>query len=179
MKITDLTSNTRRLETSQFVHLPRPEVFAFFSDPRNLEEITPPWLRFRMTGQTTPTVGEGTELRYRLRVHGIPTTWISRITEWVPEERFVDLQLKGPYTYWRHLHIFEEADGGTVIRDQVDFQLPFGKFGSWLGSSLVESDILKIFRFRADRTYDLLRLPAESFLPGSTWVPSQPPDTWH
>ena len=80
-----------------FVPLPRAQVFEFFSTPRNLEAITPPWLKFRIARESAPEPGEGVEYTCRLLVRGIPMTWISRITDWVPGERFVDVQLKGPY----------------------------------------------------------------------------------
>jgi ligand-binding SRPBCC domain-containing protein len=118
-------------------------------------------------------------MTYRLRVHGIPMTWISRITEWVPGERFVDLQLKGPYSYWHHRHIFEDQDGGTLIRDIVDFQLPFGKFGSWLGSSMVESDIQNIFQYRSQITEKLLSLPDPEVNEFTYLKPFRSPVTWH
>ncbi len=179
MKITSLTSNTRRLETAQFINLPRRNVFSFFSDPRNLEAITPPWLSFRITDRSSEAMGQGTELTYRLRVHGLPMKWVSRITEWEPDRQFVDVQMKGPYAYWHHRHIFEEVDGGTLIRDQVDFQIPFGKPGRWLLGNMVESDIREIFGYRSDLTERLLSIPSLSAFSGNAWVPLRAPVTWH
>ncbi|MBD3869263.1 MAG: SRPBCC family protein [Acidobacteria bacterium] len=179
MKITRLTSNTQRLETAQFINLPRPDVFAFFSDPRNLEAITPPWLSFRITGQSDKEIGQGTELTYRLRVHGLPMKWVSRITEWEPDRQFVDVQQKGPYAYWHHRHIFEEVQGGTMIRDQVDFQIPFGRLGRRLAGKMIEADIREIFRYRSDLTERLLSIPKKSEFPGAAWIPLRAPVTWH
>ena len=179
MNITRLTSNTQRLETAQFINLPRRHVFAFFSDPRNLEAITPPWLSFRIKGRSSEAIGQGTELTYSLRVHGLPMTWVSRITEWEPDRQFVDVQQKGPYAYWHHRHIFEEVDGGTLIRDQVDFQIPFGKMGRWILGRMVESDIREIFSYRSDLTERLLSIPGPSAFSGTAWVPLRAPVTWH
>ena len=179
MLITRLTSNTQRLEATQIINLPRRDVFAFFSDPRNLEAITPPWLRFRITSQSTTEMGQGTELKYRLKVHGLPMTWVSRIVEWEQDRQFVDVQEKGPYAYWHHRHIFEEVNGGTLIRDQVDFQIPFGKLGRMLVGKMVERDIREIFRYRSDLTERLLSIPSRSTFPGNAWVPLRAPVTWH
>jgi hypothetical protein len=44
--------------------LSREEVFTFYSDPRNLERLTPPWLGFRIRTPEPLPVGEGAEYDY-------------------------------------------------------------------------------------------------------------------
>jgi ligand-binding SRPBCC domain-containing protein len=140
----------------QFVPLPRDRVFAFFSTPRNLEAITPPWLKFRIVHESAPQPGEGVEYTYRLLMRGIPMRWKSRLTEWVPGERFVDVQLRGPYAEWHHTHTFEDVEGGTLIRDRVSYRLPFGWFGRLVAGRLVAADVSKIFEYRRRKTAELL-----------------------
>lgn len=96
----------------------------------------------------TPKLGEGTLIRYRLKVHGFPMGWTTRIEEWVPGVRFVDNQLKGPYALWHHTHTFETKDGGTLMHDRVRFRLPLGPLGDFFGGWLVKRDVGEIFRFR-------------------------------
>jgi ligand-binding SRPBCC domain-containing protein len=152
----------REFTTEQVIPRPREAVFAFFSEPRNLEAITPPWLRFRIVGQSTAQVGEGTELTYRLRIRGFPVTWRSKIEEWRPNDRFVDIQLEGPYARWHHTHTFHDSGSGTLIRDRVLYRLPLGRLGDWVGGRWVASDVSKIFAYRAAKTAALLRVDAES-----------------
>ena len=57
------------LRREQWIPRPIDEVFAFFADARNLEEITPPWLGFRILAMSTGSIAEGTAIRYRLRLH--------------------------------------------------------------------------------------------------------------
>ncbi len=90
-------------------------------------------------------IAAGTLIDYRLRVHGIPLKWQSRITVWDPPRRFVDEQVHGPYRRWHHEHIFESIDGGTLCRDIVDYAVPGGRL---IDTILVRPDLLKIFRFR-------------------------------
>ena len=141
----------RVFTAEQLVPLPREPVFTFFSEPHNLEAITPPWLGFRIVGQSTEKIEEGTELTYRLRIHGLPVTWRSRIHEWRPNERFVDVQLKGPYAKWRHTHSFHDRGAKTLIRDRVLYRLPLGSLGHWVGGRIVASDVKKVFEYRAAR----------------------------
>lgn len=144
------------------VPAPRAEAFEFFSTPANLEAITPPWLQFRIVHQSTPEIREGSELTYRLRIHGLPVTWRSRIEEWRPNEQFVDVQLRGPYAAWRHTHSFHDSGADTLIRDRVLYRLPMGRLGQWLGGRFVASDVEKIFAYRAAKILELLRRAAES-----------------
>jgi uncharacterized protein (TIGR01777 family) len=138
--------------------LPRPpgQVFSFFSNPANLEKITPAFLRFRVLGTTTAPIGAGTLIDYALRLHGIPLRWQSRIESWTPNRLFVDVQTRGPYALWHHCHEFEPDDGGTVIRDRVRYRLPFGALGDLIAGWLVRRDLEAVFDFRRQRIEELL-----------------------
>ncbi len=71
----------------------------------------------------------GTTIRYRIRPFGVPQRWTTEIVEYRPDREFVDVQTKGPYRYWRHRHTFEDVDGGTLMRDRVEYQMPLGPLG--------------------------------------------------
>ena len=137
---------TAHLHTELRLERPLTEVFAYFSDPRNLEAITPPWLRFEVLGASTPEIAEGTEIDYRLRLRGVPLRWRSRIVLWDPPLRFVDEQVVGPYRLWRHLHGFWPDGDATVVRDRVEYAAPGGPLVQRL---LVAPDLARIFDFRA------------------------------
>jgi len=84
------------LKSEQRVARPLNEVFAFFSNAANLEQLTPAWLRFQILA--APIAMEtGARIHYRIRWHGIPLQWITEILRWLPPNEFVDLQLSGPY----------------------------------------------------------------------------------
>jgi uncharacterized protein len=138
------------LRAEQWLPLPVEKVFSFFSDAKNLEILTPPWLHFHVLGMSTPEITEGTLIDYKLRVRGIPIRWQSRIEEWRPNERFVDTQVRGPYAYWHHTHLFKPLNGGTQIVDIVRYRAPGGALGRWFVLPFVKRDIETIFRFRRD-----------------------------
>ncbi len=127
----------------------RDEVFAFFSSAANLEAITPPSLRFRITTPAPIEMRVGTLIEYRLRVRRLPVMWLTRIEEWQPGERFVDVQLAGPYSLWHHTHEFQpDGSGGTVMRDLVRYALPGWPAGELLHAAFVRKELAAIFDFR-------------------------------
>ena len=119
-------------------------VFAFFAEPRNLERITPPWLRFRIVGDP-PSMEAGAQIHYRLRLHGIPLGWHTEITDWSPPHRFVDVQRRGPFALWEHQHTFEATNGGTLMRDTVDYSMALPRVSNRL---VVARDLRAIFEYR-------------------------------
>ncbi len=132
-------------------HLPKPpeEAFAFFGDAHNLEDITPPWLGFRVVTPRPIAMHPGTLIEYRLRLHGLPIRWRTQIAVWDPPRRFVDVQLDGPYRLWHHTHEFEPEGEGTRITDVVRYGLPLGPLGEIARALLVRRDVEAIFDHRA------------------------------
>jgi ligand-binding SRPBCC domain-containing protein len=155
------SGNGFRLTTSVVLPAARDELFAFFSDARQLEAITPPWLNFRVLDPDGIVLREGTLINYRLRILGIPLRWQSRISVWQPNERFVDEQVVGPYRWWRHEHRFTDTPmagpagervQGTEITDTVEYGVPL----AWvLHPLLVRRDLLAIFAHRRQRMLEL------------------------
>lgn len=132
----------------QRVQAPLPEVFEFFSRAGNLERITPPWLSFAIVGEEPDPVTAGTWIEYRLRLHGLPLRWVSRIDAFEPDRMFIDRQVKGPYKLWVHRHEFRAEGAHTLIRDEVHYQLPFGIFGALAHLLSVRRDLSRIFAYR-------------------------------
>jgi ligand-binding SRPBCC domain-containing protein len=143
-----VTLRVHRLERRQRLERPLDEVFAFFARAHNLEEITPPWLRFELRDPEPERVGEGTLIHYRLRLHGIPLKWTSRIQEWDPGRSFVDRQLRGPYRLWHHRHTFVSDGTGTLVADEVHYALPLGPLGEMTYPLFVKRDLERIFDYR-------------------------------
>ncbi len=139
----------------QWVPEPIDKVFAFFSDAKNLERLTPPHLHFKVLGLSTEQLQEGTRIDYKLQLHGIPFRWQSLIHDWQPVTGFSDSQTRGPYKKWNHTHIFIEQDGGTLIRDRAQYRIPFGVPGDVVAYPFVKKDLEKIFRFRYDKVREL------------------------
>jgi ligand-binding SRPBCC domain-containing protein len=157
------TPGTRRFEREQFIPLDIETVFAFFSDAHNLEVITPPWMRFRVTTPKPVGMQVGTLIDYTLRVRGVPVRWRSEITVWEPPRRFVDVQTRGPYRTWVHTHTFEPVEGGTRVRDQVEYA---ANGGPLIDRLIVRPDLEKIFAYRGARLEQWARERRPDAIPG-------------
>lgn len=149
----------RILRREQILDAPVEEAFEFFSRAENLEAITPPLLRFRITTPGPIEMRVGALIRYRLRLRGITASWLTRIEEWDPPRGFVDRQLRGPYALWHHTHSFEPAgvDGSrTRMVDLVRYGQRLGPLGTLAEHLLVRRDLDRIFDFRRDAIPGLL-----------------------
>ena len=117
------------LERAQVIPVPLEVAFRFFEDPHNLRLITPDWLDFRIRSVRGTPLDVGTTILYRVRWLGVPIEWVSRIDEFERNRHFVDVQIRGPYRFWRHEHTFEGWNGQTLMRDTVRYELPLGILG--------------------------------------------------
>ncbi len=141
-------------EQEQVVGADLPRVAAFFQDAANLGRLTPPryrWQELRPPGD----VRTGTVLEHSFRMHGLPVRWQSLITRWHKDRGFTDVQLRGPFAWWRHRHAFASRGDGTLVSDTVDYALPFAPL-SGVALPLVRRDLEESFRYRKRRIAELL-----------------------
>jgi ligand-binding SRPBCC domain-containing protein len=138
-----------------FIPRPRHETFAFIADAENLERITPPELRFEIESARPVSMHAGTRIEYRLRLFGVRFGWSTLISDWVPDEWFVDEQLRGPYAQWIHTHRFFDASGGTRVTDEVRYRLPLFPLGE-IAYPLVRRQVARIFAYRGKKLTELL-----------------------
>lgn len=148
------------LEHQQEIQGSRGQTFAFFADAFNLERITPSFLSFRILTPPPIAMRAGALIEYKLSLFGVGFRWKTLIEAWTPEESFVDVQLEGPYAFWRHTHSFEEVAGNrTLVRDHVEYQLPFGVAGRLANRVFVAKTLAGIFNHRARAIEQLLSSP--------------------
>ena len=149
------------LLTEQWVPQPLDATFSFFTDPQNLEALTPKFLQFKILKVTSSPIQEGTLLDYSLKIRGIPIRWQTKITECISGVRFSDMQTRGPYFFWHHTHEFFEKNGGTLIRDKVLYKLPGWIPGDIIAHWLVRKDLEKIFLYRREVIAELFHSKTE------------------
>jgi ligand-binding SRPBCC domain-containing protein len=137
-----------RIFASQVLRIGQREAFTFFEDPRNLCDITPVWLDFCMLEKECHRgVHENAEFDYTIKFLGIKMPWRSRIVDFKPPERFTDIQLKGPYKSWIHVHTLERIAEGTLVKDEVTYSLYLPAL--LLHRFIIRKRLIEIFRYRA------------------------------
>jgi ligand-binding SRPBCC domain-containing protein len=154
-------ATVRTLTTEFWLPQPLEEIFAFFSDAFNLDLLTPPWLHFRIQTPHPIAMRQGTRIDYRIRWRGLPLRWRTEIAAWEPPYRFVDQQIRGPYTHWVHEHTFESQAGGTILRDRVEYAVPGWIVAALLARFVVAPDVERIFAFRRAKIQELFAVQRE------------------
>ena len=161
-----------RLEARQTLATDLDSAWAFFSDPRNLAEITPPDMHFRLTSRLTSRMTSrmtsratsqpaaeaypGMMISYRLSpLLGIEVGWVTEITQVAAPFYFADEQRVGPYALWHHEHHSRALDagaiGGVEAIDVVHWSLPLDLLSWPVAMYVVGPRLREIFRYRAER----------------------------
>jgi ligand-binding SRPBCC domain-containing protein len=137
---------------TQFIPTAQAAVWDYFSTPRNLDELTPPNLRFQIVGELPPRMYQGQLIEYRISpVAGVWLRWLTEIRHVRQGVYFVDEQRVGPYRFWYHEHHFEPAAGGVRMTDRVTYDIGRGPAG-WLADRLwVRRRLAQIFAYRRTR----------------------------
>lgn len=145
----------RLLERTQDLAAPLDRVWDFFATPANLNELTPPDLRFVILGEPGP-MRAGQLIRYHIRVAPLVRIhWLTEIRHVVPGSSFVDEQRSGPYAFWYHEHHFASIPGGVRMTDRVTYALPAGPLGDLVHAAWVGAKLRHIFDYRDRRAGEI------------------------
>ena len=148
------------LERRLWLPRPRPEVFAFFADPRNLALVSLPSAALTWLTAPPSTLTAGAVLDFSIRLCGRPVRWRVFVREFDPPYRFIDAQLRGPFARWEHRHVFAEGppEGptGTWVEDRVTYRLPFAALGRLAHQLGAGRRIAQAFEYRERRLQELL-----------------------
>ena len=145
-----------QLKRTQFIKAEMAEAWNFFSSPKNLQVITPPYLGFQIQGELPEKMYPGLFISYKVSpILGIKLNWTTEITHVNEPHYFVDEQRVGPYTIWHHEHHFLQKEDGIEMTDIVSYKLPFGFLGRLVQPFLVAPKLNEIFAFRFKKVDEL------------------------
>ena len=144
------------LKTEQFVNASIEECWSFFSNPKNLQKITPNDMGFEITDFDEKNMYAGQIIQYKVSpLFGIKLGWMTVITVVQEQSYFVDEQRFGPYTLWHHKHFFEAKDNGVLMTDLVHYALPLGFIGRIMNTLIVKNKLKTIFNYRTIKVDEL------------------------
>ena len=128
------------------------DAWNFFSDPSNLQLITPANFQFKvLTDVDGKSIYPGQIIEYRVRpLYNIPIHWTTLITKVDEQVMFIDEQIRGPYRYWQDQHFFKPVNGGTEMTDIVTYEVPGWFAGNILNRFLIRKKLKELFDFRYD-----------------------------
>jgi ligand-binding SRPBCC domain-containing protein len=142
----------RHFEKESRIAAPPGVVFAFHESPGALAQLIPPWEDVKVV-ESSGSIRPGARVVLRTRFGPFPVEWVAEHTEYVPVTLFADRQVRGPFAYWYHRQLFlDDGEGGTILRDEVDYRPPMGKLGEWLGSGVIASKLRRLFDHRHEAT---------------------------
>ncbi|HEU5118902.1 MAG TPA: SRPBCC family protein [Isosphaeraceae bacterium] len=131
-------------------------VFAFHESPGALQRLTPPGEKLQVV-EGGHSLKPGSRVVLRMSLGPFPITWVAEHVDYDPPHLFSDRQISGPFASWYHKHQFLDApQGGTILRDEVDFSPPLGILGRFLGGWLLRRKLQTMFDFRHDQTRRIL-----------------------
>ena len=148
------------LRAVQKLPVPIEKAWDYFSDPANLQSITPPALAFKIISHHHgERMYPGQIIEYKVKpLLGISLYWMTEITHVSPPHLFVDEQRRGPYSLWHHQHLFRSIEGGTEMTDIVHYRLPLWIFGHLAQILTVKKQLKQIFEYRFEKVEQLFGL---------------------
>jgi ligand-binding SRPBCC domain-containing protein len=139
------------LTTQQVIPATMDVVWKFFSNPGNLNKLTPGDVGFNITSPPSDHMYAGQIITYRIKLFPLySVNWVTEITQVKDRHFFIDEQRFGPYAMWHHEHIFEAAANGVLMTDRITLKLPYGIFGRMAYPIFIKKKLTNIFQFRRD-----------------------------
>jgi ligand-binding SRPBCC domain-containing protein len=127
-------------------------VFRFHEGPDALRELIPPWENMKVV-ESSGSLRPGSKVVLQGHLGWLPIRWVAIHTEYEPPHLFADRQESGPFASWYHRHRFlDDGQGGTILRDEVEYRPPLGALGRWLGGWLIRRKLQRMFAYRHETT---------------------------
>ncbi|KAA2252810.1 SRPBCC family protein [Solihabitans fulvus] len=102
-------------------------------------------------GVTSGQMKLGDTVTWQARHFGLCWRMTSLISAYDPPGYFVDEQVTGPFERWHHAHHFEpDGNGGTVMRDVIDFAAPLGPLAAIAEFVVLNRYMPRLIRIRND-----------------------------
>jgi ligand-binding SRPBCC domain-containing protein len=164
---------TMRFVKESRIAAPPATVFAFYESPGALLRLTPRWKPFELEGGGS--IRPGSRVVVKIWLGPVPIRWVAEHTAYEPGRMFADRQVSGPLAFWEHRHLFlDDGAGGTILRDEVDYEPPLGWLGRRFGGHFLEEKLRLLFDYRHETTRRIVE--SGDFSAAPALVASQNPE---
>ncbi len=138
------------------INAPPTTVFAFHESPGALERLTPPGEKLQVI-EGGGSIRPGSRVVLKMGLGPFSLRWVAVHTEYDPPHLFADRQESGPFARWYHRHrMIDDGQGGTLLRDEVDFDPPLGLLGRLLSGWFLKRKLRAMFDYRHETTRTLV-----------------------
>lgn len=128
------------------------ELFDWHASPGAFTRLGPPWQSLEIRDQQG-SIYDGDILEFAIKDAPIPVIWRALHEDTIEGEQFCDVQQRGPFGSWRHVHRFIPQDDHTcVLDDSIEYTLPLHAISGWADGLLVRGQLERMFDFRHERT---------------------------
>jgi ligand-binding SRPBCC domain-containing protein len=128
------------------------EVYAWHALPGAFERLTPPGEHVKVL-EKTGGIERGARVVLQMGRWLFRQRWIAEHGDFEVGRFFSDVQVSGPFAYWKHTHTFEpDGPSASFLEDRVEYALPFGFLGRWFGGWFVRRKLAKLFAYRHEIT---------------------------
>jgi len=103
-----------------------------------------------IAGVTTGLINQGETVTWRGKHFGIYLSHKSIISEMQFPNFFVDEMVEGRFKKFRHKHHFVQEKFSTIMTDTIEYQTPFGMFGSLFDKIILQSYLTRFIKVRND-----------------------------
>lgn len=139
-----------RFEYQSTIKAPATLVFDWHLDPAAIEKLIPPWEPVTLVGKAGRIDENGSRTTLKISLLGfIPIYWVAEHRSYQAGQSFQDVQLKGPFAHWCHIHSVASIDEQTCnYIDRIEYAVPCGFCGELLAGWFVRQKLKKMFAYR-------------------------------
>lgn len=121
------------------------------------ERLVPPFENVSLENKDF-NLKDGSRALLSVKTGPVKLSWIAEHSEFQEGKKFVDTQVKGPFTYWRHSHEFVDDGYSSYLEDKIEYELPLGLVTAWSIGQLVDEKLERVFEYRHEVTKQDLKL---------------------
>lgn len=93
-------------------------------------------------------LGHNEWITFEARHLGIRQQLTAKVVDYNYPNYFVDVMQKGAFKHLSHRHEFEPQINGTLVRDLLHFQSPYGWIGSFIDAFILKYYMRSFLRYR-------------------------------